>query len=375
MLEEATIRYILNLTNGHSGYRLELKRLRFLGTGELRLLRRLVINPSMTQAALANSLDVSRSAINQIWKKLHRDFDLSIRSTLDYGKIGFRLVFGWAKDKEGSTAIPKFKQWLSSNALTSVVAESALSSLMDKRVYFEAFLPPDTRGRMFLEQVSRFEKRPYNLGITYGLSDNVSNSMNLGLFDGRKWEVLDGFRFGAIIDSARTYADILPDAILSYHTSPAQTNVDDLLVASSLEENYHVTSRELQHRYDEFGYSAPSERTLRRRLDSLRRSHATPYVSIHNVGLTQRFVVCLQEHRGESTISRLLQAQATTLPKARVVKTDELTAMILDLPESASWFAISKAFSELGSDIPEMCTFIAESFQLWKGLASLVPPL
>jgi len=93
------------------------------------------------------------------------------------------------------------------------------------------------------------------------------------------------------------------------------------------------------------------------------------------VGLTQRFVVCLQEHRGESTISRLLQAQATTLPKARVVKTDELTAMILDLPESASWFAISKAFSELGSDIPEMCTFIAESSQLWKGLASLVPPL
>ncbi|MHA2142215.1 MAG: winged helix-turn-helix domain-containing protein [Candidatus Thorarchaeota archaeon] len=349
-------------------------RLRPLGTGELRLLRRLVINPSMKQADLANSLDVSRSAVNQIWKKLQRDFDISIRSTLDYGRIGFLLIFGWAKDKEGSPAIPKFKQWLSSHALTSIVAESVLSSMMDKRIYFEAFLPPGRRGRMFLEQLSRFQKRPYNLSITYGISNNVTNNMNLGLFDGRKWEVIDGFKFGAIIDSARSYADILPDVLLSRHTHPVQMNVDDLLVASSLEENYHTTSRELQQRYEEFGYSAPSERTLRRRLDSMRRSHTVPYVSIRNVGLNQRFVVCLREQKDQATLTRLLQAQATTLPKARVVKTEDITAMILDLPESASWFAISKAFSELASDTLEMCTFIAESAKLWNGLASLVPP-
>ena len=198
--------------------------------------------------------------------------------------------------------------------------------------------------------------------------------MNLGLFDGRKWEVIDGFKFGAIIDSARTYADILPDALLFRITSPTQMNVDDLLIASSLEENYHTTSREIQHRYEDCGYSAPSERTLRRRLTSIRQSHAAPYVSIRNVALTQRFVVCLRERGGYSALSRLLQAQATTLPKARLVKTEDITIMILDLPESASWFAISKAFSELADDNSEMCTFIAESSKLWDGLASLVPP-
>jgi predicted transcriptional regulator len=349
------------------------RNLRALGKGELTLLRRLVIEPSMRQVELAKALDVTRSAVNQIWKKLEQDCGLRIRSIFDYGKLGLRFVFGWAKDQESSTNLPKFKRWLSSNLLTNFLGESVLSSMMDKRLYFEALLPMDRRGSNYLDQLARFQKRPYDLSIAFGSAENVSNHMNLGLFDGRGWEVIDGFRFGAIIDSARGYADILPDIQLSSQTDPITGTTENLIVASSIEEDYHVTSMDLESRYHKLNLSSPSERTLRRRIASMRRSHAIPYVSIQNIGLTQRIIVTLDERRGVSSLSRLLQAQATTLPQARVMSSESLTAMILDFPESASWFAISKALSELASDTTEMCTFIAEHTPIWKGLSSLIP--
>ncbi|MHA2043069.1 MAG: hypothetical protein ACW975_14540 [Candidatus Thorarchaeota archaeon] len=327
----------------------------------------------MRQVELAEALDVTRSAVNQIWKKLEQDCSLRIRSTFDYGKLGLRFTFGWAKDEESSTNLPKFKRWLSSNPLTIFLAESVLSSMMDKRLYFEALLPIDRRGSNFLNQLARFQKRPYELSIVFGSAENVSNHMNLGLFDGRGWEVIDGFRFGAIIDSARGYADILPDIQLSGQTNPVAATIENLLVASSIEEDYHVTSMDLESRYHELDLSSPSERTLRRKIASMRKNHAIPYVSIQNIGLTQRIIVTLDERGGASSLSRLLQAQATTLPQARVMSSESLTAMILDFPESASWLAISKAFSELAGDTTEMCTFIAEHTPLWKGLSSLMP--
>ena len=58
-----------------------------LGVSELRLLGRLVINPSLRQVGLAKELQVSRSAVNQIWSNLARNNNLIIRGTLDYGKI------------------------------------------------------------------------------------------------------------------------------------------------------------------------------------------------------------------------------------------------------------------------------------------------
>jgi hypothetical protein len=327
----------------------------------------------MRQVELAKALDVTRSAVNQIWKKLEQDCSLRIRSTFDYGKLGLRFTFGWAKDNEGSTNLLKFKRWLSSNPLTSFLAESVLSSMMDKRIYFEALLPVDRRGSNFLNQLARFQKRPYDLSIVFASAENVSNHMNLGLFDGRGWEVIDGFRFGAIIDSARGYADILPDIQLSGQTDPVAATIEDLLVAKSMEEDYHVTSIDLESRYHGLGLSIPSERTLRRRIASMRKNHAIPYVSIQDIGLTQRIIVTLDERRGASSLPRLLQAQATTLPQARVMNSESLTAMIIDFPESASWFAISKAFSELAGDTTEMCTFIAEHTSLWKGLSGLMP--
>ncbi|MFW9801926.1 MAG: hypothetical protein ACFFFC_04710 [Candidatus Thorarchaeota archaeon] len=328
----------------------------------------------MRQVDLAETLDVTRSAINQIWRKLEKDYNLRIRSTFDYGRLGVRVTFGWANDTEGSRNLPKLKRWLVSNPLTSFVAESELSSMMDKRIYFEALLPIDQRGMNYLNQLSRFQKRPYELSLVFGSAENMSNLMNLGLFDGRDWEVIDGFRFGIIIDSAKGYADILPDIQLSTQTDPVAATDEDLLVASSIEDDYHVTSMGLASRYKELGLSPPSERTLRRRLSSMRRNNAIPYVSIHNIGLTQRLVITLDNRGAVSNLSRILQAQATTLPKAKVMSCEALTALILDFPESAGLLAISKVLSELAGDTTEMCTFIAEQTSLWGGLDSLIPP-
>ncbi|MHA2065773.1 MAG: hypothetical protein ACXABY_15470, partial [Candidatus Thorarchaeota archaeon] len=77
----------------------------------------------------------------------------------------------------------------------------------------------------------------------------------------------------------------------------------------------------------------------------------------------------------ELGLSRLLQVQATTLPRARVVHSPSLTAILIDFPESTSWFAISKVLSELAGVTSGMCTFIADASQIWKGLESLVPRL
>jgi hypothetical protein len=342
-----------------------------LGAGELRVLRKIVIDPSLTQADLARELDVTRSAVNQIWRKLKQERRLSVRSSFDYGQLGLRLVFGWARDREGSEILPKFFRWLSSSPLTVSSMRSVMSSMMDSRVYFEALLPHGQRGTWFLDQLERFTKKPYNLSLVYGISTHTANHMNLGLFDGRQWEVIDGFRFGATIDSAKGYADVLPDVRTSEQSDPTIASPDDIVVASTVEQDYHATSKQLERTLKQQGKAYLSERTLRRRLATIRQRHIVPYVAIENIGLKQRVVICLEEEFADSSLSRLLRVQATTLPKARVVNNRSLTAIILDLPESANWFAISQVLSESAGPSPRMCTFIAEGSQIWKGLESL----
>lgn len=342
------------------------------GRGELRLLRRLVINPSLKQATLAKELGISRSAVNQLWRKLELERGLSIGSIFDFGSLGFDTVFGWANDREGSDTIRKFSRWLRSNPYVSIIIASRISSMMDQRVYFEARTPLGQRTSLFLEQLNRFTKRPYSLSLTYESASYMAHHMNLGLFDGRSWEVLDGFRFGATIESARSYVDVLPSALTAEQSTPALLNLEQLAIASVLEEDYHASSKELENGLEELHLPTLSERTLRRRLSLIRKENVTPYVNVNEIGLSQRILVCIEEEANHSGLSLLLKAQATTLPKARVVGGHSLTAIILDLPESASWFALSKVLSEQAGMSTKMCTFIADDSQVWKGLASLV---
>ncbi len=351
--------------------------MRPLGAGALKLLRKLAIDPSLTQAELAKELDVTRSAVNQIWQKLSKEWNLSVRSSFDYGELGMRLVFGWATDREGSDILPKFSRWLTSSPLTVVMMRSVMSSMMDSRVYFEALLPQGQRGIWFLDQLERFKKNPYNLSLVFGFASNIANHLNLGLFDGRGWDMIDGFRFGATIDSAKGYADILPDVRTSKQSGPMNASPDDVIVASLIEQDFHATSRQLERKLSELGRPKASERTLRRRLSAVRKKRVVPYVSIENIGLSQRITISLQEAEEihDSSLSRLLRVQATTLPKARVVYSGNLTSMILDLPASVSWFALSQVLSESAGATSTICTFIADDSQVWNGLDSLLQSL
>ncbi|MFX0107385.1 MAG: hypothetical protein ACFE7R_03810 [Candidatus Hodarchaeota archaeon] len=343
-----------------------------LGPGELRLLRRLVIAPSLRQAALAQDLEVTRSAVNQLWHNLKQDRSLTIRGIIDYGAIGFRLLFGWARAGEGSNVIPKFQRWLAANPLATVAVESAISSTMDRRVYFEALLPHGERGSWFLSQLMRFQKRPYSLEFDFGFATHLANHMNLGLFDGRSWDFSVAFRLRASIDSARGYVDVLPQVSSVQQSEPSGIEFENAVVASALEENFFSTSTDLIQTYRSLKFPEPSERTLRRRLSNIRNSIAHPYASIENIGLTQTVLVLVKEMSDIPELSRLLQTQATTFPKARVVNNDSLTAMILKLPYNSDWFTMSQLFSELATPASMICTFIANDVQIWKRLTDLV---
>ncbi len=342
-----------------------------LGTGELRLLRRLAIAPMSRKASLAQDLGVTRSAVTQLWDKLQRDYDLRIRGDFDYGKLGLTHLFGWAKAEEGSENIPKFASWLKSSSLTSVVIESAISSAMDRRVFFEARLPSDSRGQWFHSQLERFRKRPYSLDISYAVSSHISHHINLGLYDGTRWDFDAGFRFGATIDMAKGYADVLPVNPPIEQSTSSNLNSENLITSSEIDRNFFATASDLAYCFTRLGFEPPSERTLRRKLAFIRKKAAYPYVDIRNIGLTKTAVVSLNETAAQSSVARLLLAQASTLPKTRVLYAPGFTVLLLELPESVEWFTLSQVLFPLSGPSIEMCTFIAGEAQIWNSLESL----
>ncbi|MCK4565694.1 MAG: MarR family transcriptional regulator, partial [Candidatus Thorarchaeota archaeon] len=158
--------------------------MRYLGPGELRVLGRLIIDPSLRQADLARELGVSRSAVNQIWNNLSHENNLRIRGNLDFGKIGLQMIFGWAVSSSPSDILIKFGRWLESSRLVTSIVLSKMSSTFDSRLYFEALLPGGNQASWFHSQIDRFRKKPYSLMIYASECSRISHHMNLGLFDG-----------------------------------------------------------------------------------------------------------------------------------------------------------------------------------------------
>jgi len=347
--------------------------MRSLGTGELRILRKLVIDPSLHQAGLAQELNVTRSAINQIWHKLESDIGTNIRSNLDYGKIGLHFIFGWARDSESSDILSKFSRWLHSNKFVSRLTKSVMSSAMDARIYFEAIVPTDSQYTWFQSQLDRFGKKPYSLKLDYEVATSIANHMNLGLFDGAQWGFSNDFRLEASIGAAKDYVDVLPIIGTVVQGEMSSVDLHDLVIAASLESNYHVTATELAKKFDFLGLDSLSGRTVRRRLARFRNSLAIPYVSITNIGLDQKLVVCLSdENPSQSTISRLLHAQASTFPKARVLSGSYLTVIDLETPTDIDWLTMSQILSGIADNTSEICTFIANNHEIDKRLESVV---
>jgi len=131
-----------------------------MGPGELRLLGRLVIDPSRRQISLAKDLQVTRSAVNQIWQNLELEYELKIRGNLDYGKVGLQMVFGWAIADDESDILEKFHRWLRSSRFVASAIKSTISSTFDSRVYFEAIVPLGSQYDWFQSQINRFRKNP-----------------------------------------------------------------------------------------------------------------------------------------------------------------------------------------------------------------------
>lgn len=350
--------------------------LRSLGPGELRLLRRLVIDPSLRQAKLADELDVTRSAINQIWHKLQAEFHVCVRSNLDYGKLGLGLIFGWAQDSENSDVLMKFSRWLHSNPFVTRLTKSIMSSTMDARVYFEAVLPMGNQYAWFQSQIERFGKRPYSLRMNVEVASNVSHHMNLGLFDGTSWGFSHDFRLEASIGAARDYVRVLPDVDSVKQSETSNTPLVNLVIAAAIESNYHATASEVKKKINDLGLESLSGRTLRRRLARLRKILTLPYVNIKDIGLDQKLLVCVKdENSQESITSRLLHAQASTFPKARVLSGKDLTVLDLETPLAVDWLTMSQILSGLVGNTSEICTFIANNHEIEKRLESVVSHL
>ena len=347
--------------------------MRGMNPGELRLLTRLAIDPSLRQAGLARDLRVTRSAVNQIWQSLEHENGLRIRGNIDYGKVGLQMVFGWAIANEESNVLEKFHRWLKSSKLVTLALRSLISSTFNSLVYFEALAPLNSQYNWFQSQIDRFRKKPYALTIHTCDCSKISHHLNLGLFDGANWNFPESFRLEASIGAARGYVDILPVIETVEQSSPRSPIIDDLIVAAAIEDDYSIDAPGLASVYTGLGLEPLSDRTLRRRIARARMNLAKPYVEISNIGLDQHIMVSFcDDILTESTFSRVLHAQASTFPKARVLSGPGLTLLDLEAPNNINWLPLSQVMSGLAGDSSEICTFIANQREKSTRLESVV---
>ncbi len=343
-----------------------------LGRSELRLLNRLAIDPSMRQSALAREIGVTRSAINQLWTKLDHEYGLTIRSNIDYGHLGLRQMFGWAQGSGTSDVLMKFSRWLNSNPLVTRLTTSMMSSTLGEMAYFEAIVPLGNRHSWFQKQIERFRKRPYSLTIEFSEALSSSNHMNLALFNGSTWSFSNDFRLLASIDAARGYVDVLPSIGTVDQSEGTSSSVTNLIVAAAIESNYHVTATELAQRFRDLELTPDAGRTLRRKIANMRKKRSLPYVDLTNIGLPQKIIVCIKTEAEKSVLSRVLHAQASTFPKARVISSPSLTILDLEAPRTVDWLTMSQILTNLAGNTSEICTFIAERNEIGKRLESVV---
>jgi len=316
---------------------------------------------------------VTRSAVNQIWQNLERENGLKIRGNLDYGKVGLQMVFGWAIASEESNILEKFHRWLKSSKLVTLALQSLISSTFNSLVYFEALLPLDSQYGWFQNQIDRFRKKPYSLTLYTCDCSKISYHLNLGLFDGTNWNFPESFRLEASIGAARGYVDILPVVGTVEQSSPSAPIIDGLIVAAAIESDYNTDAPSLASAYSGLGLKPSSDRTLRRRIARARKKLAAPYVEISNIGLDQHIMVSFRDDvLKESVFSRVLHAQASTFPKARVLSGPGLTLLDLEVPSNINWLPLSQVMSGLAGNSSEICTFIANQREKSNRLESVV---
>ncbi len=345
-----------------------------LGTGMIRLLNRLAIDPSLRQAHLAKSLNFSRSAVNQLWRKLETDHNFRVRSNLDYGRLGFHYLYGWGKLAGDRDAMTRFEEFLTRNPFTLSLSRSLMTSKMDRRVFFQALVPSRVHLGEYITSLERFKKRPYSLDISYDSALTLANQLNFGYYSDKGWAFESEYRFQASFAAAKSYASILPASQAIKQSSLSDCDAMQRLIAASLETDYFATSVQVREHSLKLGIPIQSERTLRRKIRSLRNTIAHPYLELDNIGLPQTVIITLEEPES-ADIYKLLQAQSSLFPQVRVLSGAQSLVLIIRIPVQTSWFHISTAMSHIVDSSSEICTFIAENPPVRRWLVDVIQHL
>jgi hypothetical protein len=250
-----------------------------------------------------------------------------------------------------------------------------MSSTLDEMVYFEALIPLDERYSWFSKQLNRFRKRPYSLVIETREAHSISHHLNLGLFDGSAWSFSNDFRLLATIDAAKGYVDVLPSVGSMTQSKGTNLEIDDLVTAAALESDYFITATKLAQSFERLKIQPSAGRTLRRKIANMRKQIALPYVHLSKIGLPQKLIVCIRTETEDSTLPRVLHAQASSFPKARVVSGSTLTVLDLDAPPTVDWLTMTQILTNLAGNTSEICTFIADRNEIEVQLESVLSTL
>jgi hypothetical protein len=252
------------------------------------------------------------------------------------------------------------------------MTSSMMSSTLEEMVYFEAIVPLDNRYSWFSKQVERFRKRPYSLVIEVREAFSTSYHLNLGMFDGTSWSFSNDFRFLATMDAAKGYVDVLPSVGTMTQSKRSDMSEVDLIMAAAVERDYFVTATELAQRFTSLNHKPLAGRTLRRKIAKVRKNIALPYVHLSNIGLPQKLIVCIKTESDDSPLSKVLHAQASTFPKARVISGSSLTVLDLEAPITVDWLSMTQILTDLAGNTSEICTFIADRNEIETQLESVV---
>ncbi|RDE16865.1 MAG: hypothetical protein C4K49_04075 [Candidatus Thorarchaeota archaeon] len=343
-----------------------------LEPADLRILRKLAIDPSMRQVDMARGLGVTRSSVNQVWRRLTKSHGFRVRSIIDYGQVGMTLLFGWAQIPSTSRALASFRGWLESGAFMADTTYSLVSSTTYTTVYFEAVLPRGERMLWFTSQLERLCGTLQGTTVVYDTAAEVSHHLNLGLFDGSSWDFDEGFRFQASTGAARGYADVLPITNTLKLSESGSSSMVDTALLSVVQLDYHASARQVAASLRRLGFGKLSERTLRRHLERIRGEWAKPYLELDNIGLAQRVLVCVENNPNEQDLSRVLHVQAGALPMSRVVSGSRLSVLDLKLPISSNWVALSSSLERMIGHSAQAIIFIAQESVTRKALENLL---
>jgi len=243
-----------------------------------------------------------------------------------------------------------------------------MTSGTNAAVYFEAVTSLGRDPPFPARFIDWSNDRTSDFGLRYDVAAEVSNHLNMGLFDGRQWTLDEGFRFEVSTGAMKDYADVLPAMNSLKLSKPSACTVENLAVLSVLEDSYHASVREVTEYMSRLSLRCPPERTLRRRLDSIRSKMTLPYVFLSDIGLIHKAVLCVDSSSQESPLSRMLHIQAGTLPKARVVSGRSLSVLSIELPSLWNWLALSSSLIQITKSSAKTLTFIAQESATRKTL-------